>query len=171
MRIEFENLEHGSGAFAREYAPGDLSFDPQDLQVVSPVVVSGRVRRKNQQVELQGRLVTKVTVPCGRCLKAVEFPIELEFAERFTPAVAWKHEEQHELQPEDLNLAVFEGEGIELDDLVKEEILLAMPGHLLCREECMGLCPNCGADLNQNSCDCATEQIDSRWQKLKDLQF
>jgi uncharacterized protein len=70
-----------------------------------------------------------------------------------------------------LDLAVFDGEGIELDDLVKEEILLAMPGHTLCREECKGLCANCGVDLNQNNCDCATKQIDSRWEKLKDLQF
>jgi uncharacterized protein len=171
MRIEFENLERGSGVFSREYAPEDLRFDDQDLRLVEPVSVSGRIRRKHQEVELQGRLVTKVAVPCGRCLKAVEFPIALDFAERFTPSVAWKHEEQHELQPEDLDLAVFDGDGIELDDLVKEEILLAMPGHTLCREECKGLCPNCGADLNQNNCDCATKQIDSRWEKLKDLQF
>ena len=53
-------------------------------------------------------------------------------------------EEQHELQAEDLNLAVFDGEAIELDDLVREEILLAVPGHVLCSEECKGCVPICG---------------------------
>ena len=171
MRIELENLERGGGSFSREYAPEDLRFDDQDLRLVEPVRVAGRIRRKNDEVELHGRLVTKMAVACGRCLKSVELPIEVDFTERFTPAVAWKNEEQHELQSEDLDLAVFDGEGIELDDLVKEEIVLAMPGHTLCREECKGLCPNCGTDLNEISCDCATKQIDSRWEKLKDLQF
>ena len=170
MRIELENLERGGGDFSREYAPGDLRFDDQDLRLVEPVVVAGRIRRKNE-VELRGRLVTKVAVACGRCLKSVEFPIEVEFTERFTAAVAWKDEEQHELQPEDLDLAVFDGQGIELDDLVKEEIMLAIPVRTLCQEQCQGLCPNCGTDLNAGSCDCATRQIDSRWEKLKDLQF
>jgi uncharacterized protein len=171
MRIELENLEHGGGAFSREYAPDDLRFDDQDLRLVEPVSVAGRIRRRNEEVELRGRLVTKVAVACGRCLKSVEFPIEVVFTERFTQAVAWKNEELHELQPEDLDLAVFDGEGIELDDLVKEEIVLAMPGHTLCREDCKGLCPNCGTDLNAGSCDCGARQIDSRWEKLKDLQF
>jgi uncharacterized protein len=171
MRIELENLERGGGAFAREYGAGDLEFDDQDLHLVEPVRVSGSIRRQHEVVELNGRLVTKVAVACGRCLKSVELPIEVDFAERFTPAVAWKNEELHELQAEDLDLAVFDGESIELDDLVKEEIMLAMPGHTLCREECKGLCPVCGTDLNETSCECGANQIDSRWEKLKDLQF
>lgn len=171
MRIELENLEKAGGHFAREYQIGELAFDDEDLHLVEPVRVSGRIRRKQDAVELRGKLVTKVAVPCGRCLKSVELPVEVEFTERFTSAVAWKHEEQHELRPEDLDLALFDGQGIELDDLVKEEIMLAMPGHTWCREQCRGLCPNCGTDLNENSCDCATNRIDSRWEKLKDLRF
>jgi uncharacterized protein len=171
MRIELENLERGGGSFSREYASGDLRFDDQDLSLVEPVRVSGRIRRRNEEVELHGKLDTKVAVVCGRCLKSVELPIAVDFSERFTPAVAWKNEEQHELQSEELDLAVFDGEGIELDDLVREEIVLAMPGHTLCREDCQGLCPNCGTDLNETSCECAATRIDSRWEKLKDLQF
>jgi uncharacterized protein len=171
MRIELENLERGSGSFSREYAPEDLRFDDPDLRLVEPVKVAGRIQRKLNEVEFHGRLLTKVAVACGRCLKSVELSIEVDFTERFTSAVAWKNEEQHELLPEDLDLAVFDGEGIELDDLVAEEIMLAMPGHTLCREDCQGLCPNCGADLNETGCECGANQIDSRWEKLKDLQF
>jgi uncharacterized protein len=104
-------------------------------------------------------------------LKPVVLPLAAELSERFVGAVSWREEEQHELREEDLNLAVFNGETIELDDLVREEILLSMPAQVLCREDCKGLCAACGADRNLNSCDCETRQIDSRWGALKDLRF
>ena len=169
MRIEIENLERGSGALAHTYQPDELKFDEHDLRLLEPVSVTARIRRKDGEVGLRGKLATKVAVPCGRCLKSVELPIEVEFAERFAPAVAWKDDEHHELLAEDLDLAVFDGEGVELDDLVREEIILALPGHTLCQEQCQGLCPDCGTDLNVSSCECATTQIDSRWEKLKDV--
>ena len=171
MRIDFEKLEQSDGRIAESYAIGELTFDEHELKLVAPVTVSGRVHRKGEEVELRGHLQTRVAIPCGRCLKSVEFPIEVAFAERFTPAVSWKHEEQHELTADDLNVAAFEGEGIELEDLVREEIMLALPGHVLCDQACKGLCASCGADLNLSTCNCATTQIDSRWEKLKDLQF
>jgi len=168
MRIELEKLEE-SGKFSRTYEIDQLAFDEYELRLIEPVSVEGRIRRKAEEVELRGKLHTKVAVACGRCLKSVELPIDVEFAERFTPAVSWKDEEQHELSEKDLNLAAFDGEAIELDDLVREEIILALPGHVLCDGACRGLCPTCGADLNAASCDCTSKQIDSRWEKLKDL--
>ena len=171
MRIDLEKLDESGGKFSRTYETDDLKFDEHDLMLIEPVTVDGRIRRKGVEVELRGNLRTKVTVACGRCLKCVQIPIEVDFTERFTAAVSWKNEEQHELTEEDLDLSAFDGESIELDDLVKEEILLAMPGHVLCREDCKGLCPNCGVDFNAGSCDCSTKQIDSRWEKLKDLRF
>src|SRR6202022_3877091 len=107
-----------------------------------------------KEVELRGELHTRLKAACDRCLKPVMLPIHTEFAERFVPAVSWRAEQQHELQEEDLNLAVFDGEAIELDDLVREEILLAVPAHVLCREDCKGLCPVCGIDRNQGGCQC-----------------
>ena len=171
MRIELEKLEESGGRFSRTYEIDQLAFDELELRLIEPVKVEARIRRKTEEVELRGKLRTKIAILCGRCLKSVELPIDVEFAERFTPAVSWKHEEQHELSEDDLNLAAFDGEAIELDDLVREEIILALPGHVLCDETCKGLCPTCGADLNAGSCDCAAKQIDSRWEKLKDLRF
>jgi len=171
MRIDLERLDETGGKFARAYKIDELTFDEHDLNLVEPVTVEGRIRRKGLEVELRGHLRAKAAVSCGRCLKSVELSIELDFTERFTPAVSWKDEEQHELSEADLDLSAFDGEGIELDDLVKEEIMLALPGQTLCRDECKGLCANCGVDLNTGSCDCTTKQVDSRWEKLKDLKF
>ncbi len=167
MRIEVEKLEETGGKFSQVYAPGELLFE--EIELVEAAAITGRARRKNGDVELRGELLTKASTICGRCLKPVELQIDVKFAERFVPAVSWRHEEQHELQEEDLNISVFDGEGIELDDLVKEEILLAIPAHVLCSEDCKGLCPSCGVDRNSETCDCEAKQIDSRWDKLKNL--
>jgi uncharacterized protein len=168
MRIELEKLEESGGRFSEVYQ--ELPVDEAELRLIEPVAIEGRIRRNHAgEVELNGSLRTRVAVPCARCLKPVELPIEVVFSERFVPAVAWRDQVEHELNQEDLNLAAFDGEGIELDDLVKEEVLLAIPAQVLCRPECKGLCPVCGVDQNETGCDCETKTIDSRWEKLKDL--
>ena len=169
MRIELDRLEEEGGTFSRTYEPGELSLDDDEVGLVEPAEVSGGVRRDGREVELSGRLHAKIKTACDRCLQPVNLSIAAEFKERFVPAVSWRAEQQHELQEEDLNLAVFDGEAIELDDLVREEILLAVPAHVLCREDCKGLCPVCGIDRNQGSCQCETKATDSRWQGLENL--
>jgi uncharacterized protein len=170
MRIELERLEQDSGRFSQTYESGELSLDDAELKLIEPAEIRGQIRRKGSEVELRGEIKGKVAANCDRCLQPVELPINSEFKERFVPAVSWKAEPQHELQEDDLNLAVFDGEAIELDDLVREEIMLALPGHVLCREDCKGLCPVCGIDRNRSTCECETARIDSRWEGLKDLQ-
>jgi uncharacterized protein len=170
MRIELENAEDPGGRFSETYAQGALAFDESELRLIEPVRITGQVRRDAGQVEISGRLHTKVAITCGRCLKEVQLPIDVAFAERFAGTVSWRHEEQHELSTEDLDLGLVD-DAIELDDLVKEEILLALPGHVLCSESCQGICSVCGADRNLVNCDCESKQVDARWEKLKDLQF
>ena len=169
MRIELERLEELGGKFSRVYEINELPLDDTEVRLLEPAEVRGRIRREGNEVELGGELRTKLEAICGRCLKPVVLPINAKFAERFVPSVSWRAEEQHELDEVDLNLAVFDGETIELDDLVREEILLAMPGHVLCSEDCKGLCPICGIDKNLGSCDCDSKEIDSRCEKLKEL--
>jgi uncharacterized protein len=170
MRIELDSLEKG-GEFAKVYQPGELDLDEQELKLIEPAEIRGRLHKKGDEVQLLGDLSATVEATCARCLKPVAFPISAGLTERFVPAVVWGAETQHELQEQDLDLAVFDGEGIELDDLVREEILLAMPAQVLCRLDCRGLCPVCGADRNVKACGCETPQVDERWGALKDLRF
>ena len=171
MRIELDKLENERGTFAQVYDVCELPLDDGEVRLVEPAEVSVRVRREGKDVELQGELRARIEVVCGRCLQSVELPITAEFSERFVRAVSWAAEEQHELQEEDLNIAVFDGEGVELDDLVREELLLAVPVNVLCREDCKGLCPTCGIDRNVSNCQCVSDEVDSRWQALKELQM
>lgn len=169
MRIELDRLNELGGRFSHVYGVEELRLD-DDVQLTQPTEVRGEIHRHRDEVELRGELKAKVEASCGRCLKPVLLPVNSQFAERFVPAVSWRAEQQHELREEDLNLAVFDGEAIELDDLVREEILLAMPGQILCREDCKGLCPVCGIDRNASSCECEAREVDSRWQGLKELE-
>ena len=170
MRLELENLGKDH-SFAHLYAADEVSLEERDLRLIEPVEVKGRIRRKGDEVEIAGSLKTKVETPCARCLKPVETAISSDFSERFVTAVSWRSEEQHELNREDLDLAVFDGEAIDLDQLIREEILLATPLQTLCREDCKGLCATCGADRNLAGCECERQQVDSRWENLKNLRF
>jgi uncharacterized protein len=171
MRIELDKLEGQGGKFAQVYETNELPLEDTEVRLAEQAEVRGRIRRTGKEVELQGKLHTKIEMVCDRCLQPVELLIDTEFSERFVRAVSWAAEEQHELQAEDLNIAVFDGEGIELDDLVREELLLALPVNVLCREDCQGLCPVCGIDRNLRNCQCESDVVDSRWQKLKELQM
>jgi uncharacterized protein len=170
MRLELENLEKNR-QFAHTYQPGDLSLEEPDLRLIAPIEIRGQVRRKGDEVEFIGNLTTTLETVCARCLKPVAIPFAADFDERFARSVSWGAEEQHELGSEDLNLSLFDGTGIDLDQLVREQVLLAKPAQVLCREDCQGLCPVCGADRNSSGCACEAQQVDSRWEKLKDFRF
>ncbi len=170
MRVELENFEKDR-EFAHTYQPNDLSLEDVDLRLIEPAEVRGRLRRKGHEVELIGNLRTTLETVCARCLKPVAIPLSADFDERFTTSVSWGAEEQHELRSDDLNLSIFDGIAVDLDQLVREQLQLATPAQILCRENCHGLCPVCGADLNTAACKCENQKVDSRWEKLKDLRF
>jgi uncharacterized protein len=170
MRLELENLEKDQ-QFAHTYQPNDLSLEDTDLRLIEPAEVRARLRRQGDELELVGSLTTTLETVCARCLKPVAIPFTVDFDERFVTSVSWGAEEQHELASDDLNLSIFDGTGIDFDQLVREQLLLAKPAHTLCREDCRGLCPVCGADRNTAACKCEIQQVDARWEKLKDLQF
>ena len=170
MRIELDSLGERGGRFSHVYRAEEL-FLEDDIRAMEPAEVHGEIRRQGNEVELRGDLDAKIQVACGRCLAPVVLPVHTCFTERFVPAVSWRSEEQHELREDELNLAVFDGAAIEIDDVVREEILLAMPSHILCRDDCKGLCPICGIDRNVSSCQCGTADRDSHWHALENLRF
>jgi uncharacterized protein len=171
MRIELVNLEHGRADFAHVYQPDDLGSFDERVRVVAPVNVTGKVRRSNTEVFVNGHIETRAQVECDRCLQQIETPVNADFDLQYitgtdyesTAAVA------AELTEDDLSVAVFDGAAIDVDEIVKEQILLAVPTRMLCRSDCKGICPDCGIDKNTGDCACATEEVDPRWAALKNL--
>lgn len=169
MRIELDKLDDKRGAFSHRYQPGELVLDEEHARLTEAPEVQGRATRSSREVRVQGRVSARAEVDCGRCLKSVDVPVEVEFDVRYVPASDYEQVETAELQEEDLSFSVFEEEAIDLDELVREQVLLALPTRALCSEECKGLCPACGADRNRQPCDCETKETDPRWGALKDL--
>ncbi|MCA1640671.1 MAG: DUF177 domain-containing protein [Acidobacteria bacterium] len=170
MKIEIESLTEGGKDFERVYAPEELPLEDEFARLASRVRVRGRARRKRGEVEVRGSLDTSVELPCDRCAAPVVLPVNVDFKAElgFADANA-ASEEATELQDEDMDFSVVEGDAVDLDEIAREQILLALPTRMLCGEGCKGLCPTCGANLNERDCGCAQKEIDPRWSALAAL--
>ena len=169
MRIELAALENGKGEFNHTYAPGELVLEAERLQLLDAVTVSGQVQQSGQRAKVKGQLTGRAQLECDRCLKPVEFSIDSAFQLEYVTPEDYAAQQAVELTEEDLDLSIFDGEAIDLDELVKEELLLAVPDHVLCSEDCKGICPTCGADRNSADCACERQEVDPRWAGLKEL--
>jgi len=169
MRIELENLEGGRGDFAHVYQPEDLNPVDERVQIIEPATVSGRVRLSGNEVFVNGHVETRAQVECDRCLKPVELPVRADFELEYITGDEYESSPAAELTEAEMSVAVFDGEAIDVDEVVKEQILLAVPTRMLCREDCKGICPECGTDLNTGECACKKDDIDPRWAALKNL--
>ena len=167
MRIELEKLEDGKGSFANVYRPDDLNPVDERVRLTEAASVTGNVRRAGHEVFVNGHVETRVQVECDRCLKPVELPVSVDFALEYIPGADYESGFATALSEEQMSVDVFDGEAIDVDEIVKEQILLALPARTLCLEDCKGICPECGIDLNTGQCNCSAEAVDPRWAALK----
>ena len=169
MRVELASLERHGGKFAHNYQPGELDLNEERVTVVTPPRVSGRIQPTDSKVTVKGEATAELQLECDRCLKSVPIPVSSSFEVEYVTPEMYQADPTAELLDEDLTLSVFDGEVIDIDELVREQLLLALPAQILCREECKGLCPECGGDRNQTDCQCEDSEIDPRWAGLKEL--
>src|SRR5437016_3111667 len=128
MRIEVENLSASGMPFAQTYAPGEVELDEEGARLASEASVGGSATRKGEEVRLRGEIRAEVEVTCDRCLAVVRVPLAVEFDTAFIPREKAAGESENvELLTEDMGLAAYEGDAVDLDDLVREQILLALP--------------------------------------------
>ena len=169
MRIEVEGLEEKRRAFRHSYAPEALIFDDDRVRLVSPVEVSGNILPRGRGIALQGRLSATVEVDCDRCLSPVTIPVDGNIDLRYTTVQDYQSSPASEIEAADMTLSVFDGAAIDLDEAVKEQLLLAVPARTVCREDCRGLCPVCGADRNRSECQCQVNADRSQWGALAEM--
>jgi uncharacterized protein len=143
--------------------------DPFEMETLQPVSVDLEVHKGADHVRIRGSFSARFQLQCHRCLDP--YPWQL-LQEVDTLLLVEKHlpeEEEVELEPEDLEVEFFDGEEIDIDRLVAEEVFLALPFRALCSEECRGLCPGCGANLNRETCRCSKSDKKSPFQALERL--
>ena len=169
MQIELTALEKDGGKFAHNYLPGELELNDERVVLAEPPVVSGRISQNGQTLKIDGDLQARVQVECDRCLQPVELPVKTDFKLEYITPEQYRESHVAELTEEELELAVFDGDVVDVDEIVREQLLLAVPSQVLCREDCKGLCATCGTNRNLADCDCEDTDIDPRWAELKKI--
>ncbi|MDQ3685295.1 MAG: DUF177 domain-containing protein [Acidobacteriota bacterium] len=170
MELEVDNLSAAPDSFTHTFTSEELSLDQtEELRLLPGASIAGTASRKGDEVRLRGKISARVESLCDRCARTVLVPLEIEFDAPYVPATESASIENVELNQPDLDFSVYEGDTIAINDLVREQILLALPSRLLCREDCKGLCPTCGVDLNKEACACGDTEVDPRWAALAAL--
>ena len=142
------------------------------LKCVEPITGSIAFTNTGRTIDVRGKFSTAIEVECGRCLRpytiSVSGTIEEELPLEGMPWVPEVAEDEEEL-PEDEKEPLFEDNIFDLDEYLRQSILVSVPIKLLCDEECKGLCPLCGANLNDGSCECQPEVTESPFGALASL--
>lgn len=142
-RVRFEKCEYPFEAYT--------GSDGMSYPIISKSDISLKISNiKKGQILLEGSFSLRLKMPCDRCLKDVEVPIDLEFQKEFL-------DEEHRGSDDDKDeFFALEGFDLSVYDLIDQEILMNLPSKVLCRDDCKGICPVCGADRNENECGCDT---------------
>ncbi len=169
MLLDLSHLRDGREHFARTYAPSAFALSQEDYRIVEPATLTVDVVKKNREFRLVGRVASVLELECGRCLEPFRLPVEAAFDLLYLPHSHNTGEGEVEIEEDDLNTAFYRDEVIDLGQLMREQFYLALPMKPLCAETCHGLCPHCGANLNQVTCTCAPVWVDPRLEGLKSL--
>ena len=168
LYLEFEEQPDVFPVLSEMINQGECNF-------MAPIKTALRAIRIEDMIDVQGHLNTLVRLPCGRCLKEYETPLksrfEITYAHRPPSVPADEKQAEVEISAAETGLIYFEGEHINLQDGIQEQIILALPVRALCSINCKGLCPSCGQDLNEGDCGCDRQPVDSRFAALKDLKL
>jgi uncharacterized protein len=138
-------------------------------RIVVPVHLDLDIQKDKEKFRLVGTAQTELELPCSRCLEGFRLPVNAGFDLRFLPATEMADGDEREVQDEDLDTSYYRDDTIDLNELLREQFYLALPMKPLCRDDCKGLCPACGANHNVQSCDCEVRWEDPRLAGLKAL--
>lgn len=139
------------------------------LLELSEVAWTGRVWVESPGFRLEATYSYEQTIACDRCLTPVTRPVEGEIRLMMITNVPQPTDEEVELTAEDLEVLYLENERVDAEFLLTEMLQLNVPMRAICREDCLGLCPDCGINRNLEACNCDEARVDPRWEALGHL--
>ena len=166
----------------REFLDEVLRAEPAtEFHAAGAAHLAGRATKLGRKVLVQAKATVPLRGQCRRCLKPVSLDEQIDLLRSYVPADQIRAQHEHRGGTDVARGASFdagavdeesyEGKEIDLKPAVREQVLLQIPGSALCREDCKGLCPKCGKDLNEGDCGCDRAVLDPRWAVLKGLQL
>jgi uncharacterized protein len=171
MLLSIKEMEVRKIPFAEEWGPGGFDFSDSSVVQTGPLIATGTAELlldTGGEVRVQGRIKTDLETECDRCLGRASFPVDAPFDLFYRP-VETDAEEEVAIDEGEAEMGFYELPGLQLEDIVREQVLLQLPMQRICKEDCQGICPSCGANRNETTCSCQPHPGDDRWMGLKDL--
>ncbi len=139
----------------------DVNYLGEEFHIIEMPRFTGEISNNGKSLVLRGTVRLRFAVKCARCRKDIERDFEYELDETLV-----REKDNSDDNPD---VFVFSGNEADITDIVLNGFFMNVPGKFLCREDCKGLCPECGADLNEGDCGCSDDMIDPRWEALKKI--
>jgi uncharacterized protein len=177
MFLDIKELELHPLDFKEEFEPDVIDLGGEARQR-TPLKASGHAEiveehhGKHQiikDIRLRGRLSAGLELQCARCLEPVNQDVVRDFELLYRPLGADAGRDELSVTDAEAEIGYYQGDGILLEDVLREQVLLALPLKVTCREDCKGLCPHCGKNLNEEQCSCSVPMEDPRWAALKEI--
>ncbi len=170
MLLDLTTISADRTPLALEIDGEMLAPSGDDFNVDGPLRLDAELQRKGAgEFAVVGTLAGTLLVPCSRCLEPYALPLSSRVDVRLLPTAALEASEEHEVHDDDLAVEFYHHDQVDVGALVREQCYLALPMKPLCRADCRGLCPQCGTNLNESSCDCDQSWVDPRLAALKAL--
>ena len=176
MLLSIKEMEVRKLRFAETWEANGFVFSDSAFSNRAPLVVEGTAEllpHTGGEVRVYGRIRTEIETECDRCLGRAFFPIDVPFSLFYKPAGAVGESEEDEvetvLDAGESEMGFYELPGLELEDIVREQVELQLPMQKLCSPACKGICPMCGVNRNETECKCEPPSGDDRWMALKNL--
>ena len=169
MFIALHELELHRITVSETYPPGTLDFQEAKFRQAGPLTVNTEAELAGNEIRVRGHVCGAVETACDRCLEQIRIPVELDFDLPYRPMEEIAREDEVEVAEDELKVGFFSGDGVNLADVVKEQVLLSVPMKVVCRPDCRGLCPVCGVNRNARECGCSSQHKDSPFAFLKKM--
>jgi uncharacterized protein len=169
MFLDVKDLAVRKVRIRKSYAPGSIDYGLNEVKQAEPLEVNATAELLEGQIRVTGDLHTKIEMVCARCLEPVLEEVHRNFDLFYQPLLKGTPNDEERLKDDDTEIGFFEGEGLFLADVLKEQVLLSLPMKVICQSDCRGLCPHCGANLNQEQCRCERHASDPRLAPLARL--
>ena len=167
MFITLQELELHRVTVSETYEPGALDFQETKFRQAGPLKVNAEAELAGGEIQVRGHISGDLEAACDRCLEQMRFPVDIDFDLPYRPMEEIAREEELEVGADELTVGFFSGDGVNLADVVREQVLLSVPMKTVCRPDCRGLCPVCGANRNLRECGCSVQHKDSPFAFLK----
>jgi uncharacterized protein len=169
MQLDLTRYRQPLNHVARTFQPEEVGQEGDAYRIVAPVHLDVDIHKDKEKFRFVGTVRTELELACSRCLEPYRLPVDSSFDLRFLPATEMAADVEKEVQEDDLETSYYRDDQIDLNELLREQFYLALPMKPLCREDCKGLCAQCGTNLNTGTCVCSTEWEDPRLAPLKGL--